>query len=106
MNFIKLYNTDCLEKLLAIKSESVDLIFADPPYNLQLKNKLVRPDSSNVSAVDDYWDQFKSFKQYDEFCIKWIKECHRILKKNGTIWVIGSYHNILRVGKIIKSNTF
>ena len=106
MNFIKLYNTDCLEKLLAIKSESVDLIFADPPYNLQLKNKLVRPDSSNVSAVDDYWDQFKSFEQYDEFCIKWIKECHRILKKNGSIWVIGSYHNIFRVGKIIQDNNF
>ena len=106
MTFVKLYNEDCLKKLKKIKSESIDLIFADPPYNLQLKNKLRRPDTSKVSAVNDYWDKFSSFKDYDSFSSKWIKECKRVLKKNGTLWVIGSYHNIFRVGKIIQDNNF
>ena len=78
MTITKLLNDDCLKKLKEIKSESVDLIFADPPYNLQLKNQLSRPDSSKVEAVNDYWDQFNSFKDYDDFTIKWIKECKRI----------------------------
>ncbi len=106
MTITKLLNDDCLKKLKEIKSESVDLIFADPPYNLQLKSQLSRPDSSKVEAVNDYWDQFNSFKDYDDFTIKWIKECKRILKINGSIWVIGSYHNIFRVGKIIQDNKF
>ena len=80
-DFAKLYNQDCLDKLKEIESESVDLIFADPPYNLQLKNKLFRPDASKVSAVNDYWDKFDSFKTYDDFTNSWLKECKRVLKK-------------------------
>ena len=106
MTFTKLYNSDCLAKLKKIKTESIDLIFADPPYNLQLRNPLSRPDASKVSAVNDYWDKFNSFQDYDEFSNAWIKECNRVLKKNGSIWVIGSYHNIFRVGKIIQDNNF
>ena len=106
MTFAELYNQDCLDKLKEIESESVDLIFADPPYNLQLKNKLFRPDASKVSAVNDYWDKFDSFKTYDDFTNSWLKECKRILKKNGSIWVIGSYHNIFRVGKLIQDNSY
>ena len=106
MTFVKLYNENSLEKLKIIETESVDLIFADPPYNLQLKNTLRRPDNSKVSAVNDYWDKFSSFKQYDDFSDKWIKECKRILKKNGSIWIIGSDHNIFRVGKIVQDNEF
>ena len=102
----KIINGDSLEKLKKIPSETFDLIFADPPYNLQLKNKLTRPDRSKVNAVDDKWDQFKSFKKYDEFTIAWLKECKRILKKNGAIWVIGSYHNIFRLGKVIQDLGF
>ena len=97
MTFTKLYNNDCLTKLKKIKTGSIDLIFADPPYNLQLKNTLWRPDASKVSAVNDYWDKFNSFEDYDKFSNKWIKECSRVLKKNGSMWVIGSYHNIFRV---------
>ncbi len=84
----KIINGDSLVELKKIPDESFDLIFADPPYNLQLRNKLTRPDRSKVSAVEDKWDQFKSFKKYDEFSITWLKECKRILKKNGAIWVI------------------
>ena len=81
-------------------------MFADPPYNLQLKNHLTRPDRSKVSAVNDEWDKFESFQKYDEFSISWLKECKRILKKDGTIWVIGSYHNIFRLGKAIQDLGF
>ena len=94
----KIINGDSLEELKKIPDETFDLIFADPPYNLQLKKELSRPDTSKVDAVDDKWDQFESFKSYDEFTFDWLKECKRILKKNGSIWVIGSYHNIFRVG--------
>ena len=71
-----------------------------------LKNHLIRPDRSKVSAVNDKWDQFKNFKKYDEFCLSWLKESRRTLKKNGTIWIIGSYHNIFRLGKIIQDLGF
>jgi len=94
----KIINGDSLEELKKIPRETFDLIFADPPYNLQLKSELTRPDRSKVSAVNDKWDQFNSFKHYDEFCIAWLSECKRILKDNGSIWVIGSYHNIFRLG--------
>ena len=94
------------EELKKIPSESFDLIFADPPYNLQLKNELTRPDRSKVNAVNDKWDKFKNFKSYDEFTLTWLKECKRVLKKNGSIWVIGSYHNIFRVGSIIQDLGF
>ena len=98
----KIINGDSLEELKKIPSESFDLIFADPPYNLQLKSELTRPDRSKVSAVNDKWDQFENFKKYDDFTYQWLSECKRILKKNGALWVIGSYHNIFRVGKILQ----
>jgi len=102
----KIINGDSLEELKKIPNETFDLVFADPPYNLQLKNKLTRPDRSKVSAVNDKWDQFESFKKYDEFTVAWLKECKRILKKNGAIWVIGSYHNIFRLGTAIQNLGF
>ena len=86
--------------------ETCDIIFADPPYNLQVQNSLMRPDRSKVNAVNDKWDQFESFKTYDKFTNEWLSECKRILKKNGSIWVIGSYHNIFRVGKVIQDLGF
>ncbi len=95
-----------LKELKKIPDGSFDLIFADPPYNLQLRNKLIRPDRSKVDAVNDKWDQFHSFTEYDLFTNDWLKECKRILKKNGSIWVIGSYHNIFRVGTKIQDLGF
>jgi site-specific DNA-methyltransferase (adenine-specific)/modification methylase len=102
----KIINGNSLKELKKIPDETFDLIFADPPYNLQLQNSLIRPDRSQVDAVNDKWDQFESFKTYDEFTSEWLNECKRILKKNGSIWVIGSYHNIFRVGKIIQDLGF
>ena len=102
----KIINGDSLKELKKIPSETFDLIFADPPYNLQLRNQLIRPDRSKVDAVNDKWDQFESFKAYDDFTIKWLQECKRILKKNGSMWVIGSYHNIFRVGTKIQDLGF
>ena len=102
----KLVNGDSLKELKKIPDETFDLIFADPPYNLQLKNTLTRPDSSRVSAVNEKWDQFENFKKYDDFTYLWLVECKRILKKNGAIWVIGSYHNIFRVGTAIQNLGF
>jgi modification methylase len=93
---------DCVDVLESIPAESIDLIFADPPYNLQLKNELFRPNMTKVDAVDDAWDQFDSFAAYDRFSRAWLSGCKRVLKPNGTIWVIGSYHNIFRIGKIIQ----
>lgn len=89
---------DCIEIMQSLPENSIDLIFADPPYNLQLKGTLHRPDNSQVDAVDDHWDQFSSFSAYDKFTAEWLKAARRILKPNGAIWVIGSYHNIFRVG--------
>ncbi len=94
----KIVNGDCLKELKKIPDKTFDLIFADPPYNLQIGKKLTRPDSSKVNGVNDRWDQFNSFKHYDDFCKTWLTECKRILKDNGSIWVIGSYHNIFRLG--------
>ena len=102
----KIINGDSLEELKKIPDETFDLIFADPPYNLQLKNKLIRPDRSKVDAVNDKWDKFENFQSYDNFTIGWLKECKRLLKKNGTIWIIGSYHNIFRVGSKIQDLRF
>ena len=102
----KIINGDSLKELKKIPDETFDIIFADPPYNLQLQNNLIRPDRSKVNAVNDKWDQFESFKTYDKFTNDWLKECKRVLKKNGSIWVIGSYHNIFRVGKIIQDLGF
>ena len=93
---------DCIEQLKKLPENFADLIFADPPYNLQLRGELYRPNQTKVSAVDDKWDQFSSFEEYDKFTHSWLKECQRVLKKDGSIWVIGSYHNIFRVGKIMQ----
>ncbi|PKO05928.1 MAG: modification methylase [Chloroflexi bacterium HGW-Chloroflexi-3] len=93
---------DCVEVMRQMESDSVDMIFADPPYNLQLKQQLYRPDLSHVEAVDDHWDKFDNFETYDQFTRDWLEAAKRILKPNGTLWVIGSYHNIYRVGSIIQ----
>jgi DNA modification methylase len=92
---------DCVSELKKISDDSVDMVFADPPYNMQLKNPLYRPDNTKVAGVHDDWDKFVSFSDYDSFCAAWLAECRRVLKSTGTIWVIGSYHNIFRVGTIM-----
>jgi modification methylase len=93
---------DCIAQMKALPAKSVDMIFADPPYNLQLAGELFRPDGSHVDAVDDDWDKFDTFAAYDAFTRAWLAEAHRILKDDGTIWVIGSYHNIFRVGTAVQ----
>ena len=97
---------DCIEAMRSLPSASVDLIFADPPYNLQLGGDLSRPDGSHVDAVTDHWDQFASFATYDQFTREWLAEARRVLKPNGSLWVIGSYHNIFRVGAILQDMGF
>jgi modification methylase len=97
---------DCIEAMRALPAGSVDLIFADPPYNLQLKNELRRPDNSRVDAVDDHWDRFGSFAEYDRFTRDWLAAARRVLKDTGAIWVIGSYHNIFRVGATLQDLGF
>ena len=94
----KILNGDSLKELKKIPDRTFDLVFADPPYNMQIGKKLTRPDSSKVNGVNDKWDEFNSFKHYDDFCNAWLIECKRILKNDGSIWVIGSYHNIFRLG--------
>ncbi len=99
LNFTnKIVNGDSLTELKKIPDKSFDLVFADPPYNMQIGETLRRPDASKVKGVNDKWDQFESFKHYDIFCKSWLIECKRILKDHGSIWVIGSYHNIFRLG--------
>ncbi|WPE22609.1 site-specific DNA-methyltransferase [Shinella zoogloeoides] len=97
---------DCVAALEALPDQSVDVIFADPPYNLQLGGALHRPDQSLVDACDDEWDQFASFEAYDAFTRAWLLACRRVLKPSGTIWVIGSYHNIFRVGATLQDLNF
>jgi modification methylase len=97
---------DCIEELLKLPEASVDLVFADPPYNLQLRGDLSRPDQSKVDAVDDAWDQFASFDSYDNFTRAWLKAARRAMKPNATLWVIGSYHNIFRVGTALQDIGF
>jgi len=97
---------DCIEVMNGLPAGSVDLIFADPPYNLQLKGDLHRPDNSLVDAVDDHWDQFTSFAAYDTFTKAWLAAAKRLLKPNGAIWVIGSYHNIFRLGSVLQDQGF
>ena len=94
----RIVNGNSLEIIKKIPDKTFDLVFADPPYNMQIGEKLKRPDNSKVNGVNDKWDQFLNFKHYDDFCKSWLKECKRILKDNGTIWVIGTYHNIFRLG--------
>lgn len=97
---------DCVAAMKSLPAASIDMIFADPPYNLQLGGDLLRPDGSQVDAVDDDWDKFDSFAAYDRFTRAWLKEARRILKPNGSIWVIGSYHNIFRVGTAVQDLGF
>src|SRR5665213_3106812 len=97
---------DCIEHMNALPAGSVDLIFADPPYNLQLEQSLTRPDQSKVDAVDDDWDKFESFAHYDAFTRAWLAAARRLLKPHGALWVIGSYHNIFRVGTALQDLGF
>ena len=97
---------DCVEAMKRLPTASVDLVFADPPYNLQLGGDLNRPDGSHVDAVTDAWDRFDSFKSYDDFTRAWLTEAKRVLKPDGALWVIGSYHNIYRVGAILQDLGF
>jgi modification methylase len=97
---------DCVSEMSKLPAGSVDLVFADPPYNLQLASDLKRPDDSSVDAVTDDWDKFASFAAYDAFTKDWLAACRRVLKPAGTIWVIGSYHNIFRVGAIMQDMGF
>ena len=97
---------DCIEVMRSMPEASVDLIFADPPYNLQLRGDLHRPDNSKVDAVDDAWDQFASFEVYDKFTRDWLAAARRLLKPNGAIWVIGSYHNVFRMGAELQNQGF
>ena len=99
----RIINGESLEVLKKIPSKTFDLVFADPPYNMQIGEKLKRPDNSKVHGVNDKWDQFLNFKHYDEFSKEWLKQCKRILKDNGSMWVIGTYHNIFRLGYHIQN---
>jgi len=102
----KILNGECIEEMRKIPSRSVDMIFADPPYNLQLQGELSRPDNSKVDAVDDDWDKFASLAVYDQFTKEWMIEAKRILKDDGSMWVIGSYHNVFRLGYIMQDLGF
>jgi modification methylase len=97
---------DCVAEMAKMPAASVDLVFADPPYNLQLQGDLKRPDDSRVDAVDDDWDKFASFAAYDDFTRAWMTACRRLMKPSATLWVIGSYHNIFRVGTILQDFGF
>lgn len=94
---------DCLIELKKIPSNSIDAIFADPPYFMQTEGQLIRVEGTNFDGVNDEWDKFKDYKEYDIFCINWLKECKRILKPDGSIWVIGSFQNIYRIGYIMQN---
>ena len=97
---------DCVAEMTKLPAASVDLVFADPPYNLQLSGDLKRPDDSKVDAVDDDWDKFVSFSAYDDFTRAWLAACRRVMKPSATLWVIGSYHNIFRVGTVLQDLGF
>jgi len=97
---------DCVAEMAKMPAASVDLVFADPPYNLQLQGDLRRPDDSRVDAVDDDWDKFASFSAYDDFTRAWLTACRRVMKPSATLWVIGSYHNIFRVGSVLQDLGF
>jgi len=102
----QIINGNCLQVLKTFPEKSVDLIFADPPYNLQLENELWRPNSTRVNGVEETWDHFQDFEAYDVFTHEWLISCRRVLRDTGTIWVIGSYHNIFRVGRIMQDMGF
>ncbi|HWN52277.1 MAG TPA: site-specific DNA-methyltransferase [Xanthobacteraceae bacterium] len=102
----QIFRGDCVAELAKLPAASVDLVFADPPYNLQLQGDLKRPDDSRVDAVDDDWDKFSNFAAYDDFTRAWLASCRRVMKPNATLWVIGSYHNIFRVGTMLQDLGF
>ena len=102
----RILDGDCIAAMRSLPTASVDLIFADPPYNLQLGGDLSRPDGSHVDAVTDHWDQFDSFAAYDAFSRAWLTEARRVLKPTGSLWVIGSYHNIFRLGAMLQDMGF
>ena len=97
---------DCLSELAGLPDACVDLVFADPPYNLQLERTLLRPNNTRVDGVDEAWDKFASFAEYDRFSRAWLAACRRVLKPDGAIWVIGSYHNIFRIGAVLQDLGF
>jgi modification methylase len=97
---------DCIEVMKTFPDRSVDLVFADPPYNMQLQDDLIRPDGTRVDAVNDAWDSFASFAAYDKFTNAWLTEAKRVLKDTGTLWVMGSYHNIHRVGTVLQNLSY
>jgi len=102
----KILTGECIEQMQSLDETSIDAIFADPPYNLQLSGDLLRPNNTRVDGVNEDWDKFSSLKKYDEFTRKWLSEAYRLLKPNGTIWVIGSYHNIFRIGTFLQDIGF
>ncbi len=102
----EVFQGDCVQVLADFPEKSVDLIFADPPYNLQLQNTLFRPNMTKVDAVDDDWDKFSDLQEYDRFSREWLSACRRVLKDTGSLWVIGSYHNIYRLGTIMQDLGF
>jgi modification methylase len=102
----RILDGDCVEAMRSLPDACIDMIFADPPYNLQLGGDLNRPDGSHVDAVTDHWDQFDSFAAYDKFSREWLTEARRVLKPNGSLWVIGSYHNIFRLGAMLQDMGF
>src|SRR5947209_20350017 len=93
---------DCLVEMARLPADSVDLVFADPPYNLQLNGELHRPDNSRVDGVEAAWDKFAGFAEYDAFTSAWLSACRRVLKPSGALWVIGIYHNIFRIGATVQ----
>lgn len=97
---------ECVDTMRSLPDASIDCIFADPPYNLQLRGELRRPDETVVDGVDDAWDKFADYATYDNFTREWLAEARRILTKDGTIWVIGSYHNVFRLGAIMQDLGF
>jgi DNA modification methylase len=97
----RIYPGDCVQVMNSLPEKSVDVVFADPPYNLQLQQELYRPNMTRFEGVTEGWDQFKSLTEYDDFTRSWLSACRRVLKDTGTLWVIGSYHNIYRVGAIL-----
>src|ERR1700683_1170303 len=102
LSFPRILIGDCVAEMAKMPAASVDLVFADPPYNLQLQGDLKRPDDSRVAAVEDDWDKFASFSAYDDFTRAWLTACRRVMKPTATLWVIGSYPNIFRVGTVLQ----
>jgi modification methylase len=102
----RIIQDDCVKAMAALPDGCIDMVFADPPYNLQLGGDLFRPEGGRVDAVDDDWDKFDTFQTYDDFTRAWLKQARRVLKPNGTLWVIGSYHNIFRVGAALQDQGY